>query len=63
MNVHSLVISLWPIIHLKINAYRYSAAEKLIAEVGFQGLSMQKLAKEAGVLPELFIDISMIKTI
>ncbi|WP_253824986.1 TetR/AcrR family transcriptional regulator, partial [Vibrio chagasii] len=26
-----------------------SAAEKLIAEVGFQGLSMQKLAKEAGV--------------
>ncbi|WP_299690885.1 TetR/AcrR family transcriptional regulator [uncultured Vibrio sp.] len=25
------------------------AAEKLIAEVGFQGLSMQKLAKEAGV--------------
>ena len=26
-----------------------SAAEKLISEVGFQGLSMQKLAKEAGV--------------
>jgi len=26
-----------------------SAAEALIAEVGFQGLSMQKLAKEAGV--------------
>jgi TetR/AcrR family transcriptional repressor of multidrug resistance operon len=26
-----------------------SAAEKLIAETGFQGLSMQKLAKEAGV--------------
>ena len=26
-----------------------TAAEKLIAESGFQGLSMQKLAKEAGV--------------
>ena len=26
-----------------------AAAEKLMAEVGFQGLSMQKLAKEAGV--------------
>ena len=26
-----------------------SAAEKLIAEVGFQGLSMQKLANEPGV--------------
>ncbi|KGK15495.1 helix-turn-helix domain-containing protein, partial [Vibrio navarrensis] len=26
-----------------------SAAEKLVAEFGFQGLSMSKLAKEAGV--------------
>lgn len=38
-----------------------SAAEKLIADVGFQGLSMQKLAKEAGVAAGTYIAISTTK--
>jgi TetR/AcrR family transcriptional repressor of multidrug resistance operon len=50
MNVHSLVMEIMTT-HAPQDKRQQilSAAEKLIAEVGFQGLSMQKLAKEAGV--------------
>ena len=37
-----------------------TAAEKLIAESGFQGLSMQKLAKEAGVAAGTIYRLSLI---